>query len=433
MEALLDEWPSMHSVLWYWAYSGASFWGEDSPLPVNCNGLLVAFADGCVEAIDAHRTGGNRSTPVFIDGFEMTYNMHDWWSIRSAGLVTRNAYRVSAVPGAFNRTVQAGFGFCFDCGGGIAVWGSLGVYGFPDGKSAPTWQQAGRQKHQWFSDTEKLHRNIFPPATFEDTLTNMLIEADPDAIIWLWSADEVEPFGKNCGAPWSNCNPHPNYGLHERYLTAVVSARNNANCSNTQHFDRAPDLDLRVVAEHHRGSWDQPEELQLTGAISRCACANLSLCRPLTHTVDKEVFAFSAPDTVDGWRSFDFSVITTIGVWGNIDPELVCHAHQHGVRVVAGAGSGPVSWLNNATARAAAVSFHVEEIVAGGLDGLSLDIEKQSDDASGMTQFVQELRGAMSVNNTHLQLTFCLGSRPSTSGGYNVTALSESLDFILPM
>lgn len=170
----------------YWAYSGASFWGEDSPLPVNCNGLLVAFADGVVQAIDAQRAGGHQA-PVFIDGFEMTYNMHDWWSIRSAGLVSRNAYRLSAVPEAFNRTVRAGFGFCFDCGGGIAVWGSLGVYGFPDGKSAPTWQQAGLQKHQFYSDTEKLHRNIFPPATFEDTLTNMLIEADPDAVIWLWS------------------------------------------------------------------------------------------------------------------------------------------------------------------------------------------------------------------------------------------------------
>lgn len=442
MKALLDEWPSMRTVLWYWAYSGASFWGEDSPLHVNCNGLLVAFADGCVQAIDTQSYDGDRTPPVFIDGFEMTYNMHDWWSIRSAGLVSRNAYRMSAVPEAFNRTVRAGFGFCFDCGGGIAVWGSLGVYGFPDGRSAPTWQQAGRQKHQFWSDTDKLHRNIFPPGSFEDTLTNMLIEADPEAIIWLWSADEVEPFGKNCGPPWSNCNPHPNYGLHERYLKALAAARRNANCSNAQQPERERTLDANRGIDFqnpHAIAEETPRELQLIGGTKPCSCANASLCKPLNRTVTKEVFAFSAPSfstapsEPDGWHSFNFSTITTIGVWGDIDPELVCYAHQHGVRVVAGAGSGPVDWLDNSTARAAAVSFHVKTIADSGLDGISLDIEKQSTDATGMTLFVQELRKAMKADNAHLQLSFCLGSRPSVKGGYNVTALSESLDFILPM
>jgi hypothetical protein len=75
----------------------------------------------------------------------------------------------------------------------------------------------------------------------------------------------------------------------------------------------------------------------------------------------------------------------------------------------------------------------LETIADSGLDGISLDIEKQSTDATGMTLLVQELRKAMKADNAHLQLSFCLGSRPSVKGGYNVTALSESLDFILPM
>lgn len=244
---------------------------------------------------------------------------------------------------------------------------------------------------------------------------------------------EVEPFGKNCGPPWSNCNPHPNYGLHKRYLSALAAARSNANCSSVQHSDQTADDHNGAAAAHISSSGEDPRELQLIGATSPCACVDVSLCKPLTHSVGKEVFAFTAPDTVDGWRSFNFSVMTTIGVWGAVDPQLVCHAHKHGVRVVAGAGSGPVGWLDNATARAAAVSYHVKTIVAAGLDGLSLDIEKQSNDADGMTLFVQELRQGMLANNPHLQLTFCLGSRPSTGGGYNVTALAESLDFILPM
>jgi hypothetical protein len=108
-------------------------------------------------------------------------------------------------------------------------------------------------------------------------------------------------------------------------------------------------------------------DVRLIGVVQPCACANASRCKPLARTVEREVFTFSPPDTPNGWRSFDLSTITTIEVWDDVDPMLVCHAHERSVRLVACAGSGPIAWLESATARAAAAAYHVKAIASDGL------------------------------------------------------------------
>lgn len=34
------------------------------------------------------------------------------------------------------------------------------------------------------------------------------------------------------------------------------------------------------------------------------------------------------------WKSYDWSLITTVAVFGNYDSELMCYAHSQGARVV---------------------------------------------------------------------------------------------------
>ena len=160
MSAVLREWPEIETVLFYWAHSGAAWWGRSAPLPSNINGLLVAFADGTLAAVDGLRESGGRvHVPMVIDGFEMSYNMHAFEDFSSAVSLIRSGWKLSAVPAAFNRTMRAGLGFCFDC--------------TPD-VSGPLPPPSLGQKHLWFSEAENLHRNNFPPATFSDVLTSML-------------------------------------------------------------------------------------------------------------------------------------------------------------------------------------------------------------------------------------------------------------------
>jgi hypothetical protein len=66
-----------------------------------------------------------------------------------------------------------------------------------------------------------------------------------------------------------------------------------------------------------------------------CPCNNTELCKPITKVYRKEVFAFHwEMKTKPGlWRNYNWSMITTIAVFGNLDPDLLCHAHAHGARV----------------------------------------------------------------------------------------------------
>ena len=46
------------------------------------------------------------------------------------------------------------------------------------------------------------------------------------------------------------------------------------------------------------------------------------------------MFAFVLNTTKSTWLTFDWKKLTTIVLFDFIDAELVCHAHQHNVRVL---------------------------------------------------------------------------------------------------
>ena len=91
---------------------------------------------------------------------------------------------------------------------------------------------------------------------------------------------------------------------------------------------------------------DQPL-LTISGSAS-CSCASASLCAPLTTNPAREVFMFSSPgtpnedkappDSESDWRSLPWDVMTTVALVGPMNMEMLCHAHERGVRVVFGWG-----------------------------------------------------------------------------------------------
>ena len=121
----------------------------------------------------------------------------------------------------------------------------------------------------------------------------------------------------------------------------------------------------------------------------------------------------------------------------HIDPNLVCHAHAQGVRVVRSAPfptQNRTALLSDPKVRAAWVAVWMGRIKAQGIDGLTLDIEQYTGLPAPLTALVTELYTAMKAHNPHLQLSFALGIFPDgQASSYNHADLSKVLDFIIPM
>ena len=103
-----------------------------------------------------------------------------------------------------------------------------------------------------------------------------------------------------------------------------------------------------------------------------CPCSNPKLCEPITKPRSQEdVYAFHTTGNTS-WQHYDWSQITTVCVFGKVDPNLLCKAHSVGARVTLGAG-GPLtgSW-NDTAAVAAWVAASVARVKAAQADGIHL-------------------------------------------------------------
>ncbi|XP_071542121.1 di-N-acetylchitobiase-like [Panulirus ornatus] len=141
-----------------------------------------------------------------------------------------------------------------------------------------------------------------------------------------------------------------------------------------------------------------------------CPCDNQLLCMPLANAKDrnpsaphvqefirktqkKEVFAFVLDCDASLWGKFNWSKLSTIALVGFYDPDLVCYAHHHGVRVVK-LGNIPTSDLPNATARRNWVKLHASDVALKFMDGINIDFEDAIDpntpEQTGLSKLVQE-------------------------------------------
>ena len=81
-------------------------------------------------------------------------------------------------------------------------------------------------------------------------------------------------------------------------------------------------------------------------ASSACPCADPSLCEPIKGSAKNEVFGFVTSQT--NWPGYNWTLLTTVALFTEMNASLLCHAHSMGVRVVLSA-SYPTTELQNYT------------------------------------------------------------------------------------
>lgn len=113
------------------------------------------------------------------------------------------------------------------------------------------------------------------------------------------------------------------------------------------------------------------------GCCSGCPCSNETLCQPIQRAGPEEIYAFHIDGTVNGslddWKLFDWSRITTLCLYGTLAPELLCHAHAHNVRITLGNGGTGYDFTEPAVN--AWVNATVQKVQMMFVDGINIDLE----------------------------------------------------------
>ena len=117
------------------------------------------------------------------------------------------------------------------------------------------------------------------------------------------------------------------------------------------------------------------------------------------------------------WQEYDWSQITTVCVFGVVDPQMLCKAHSVGARVTLGAGGPPSGSWNDTTAVATWVKAGVARVKAAMADGLNLDVEVGADDpqqVDALTPAVKQMADAMHAAQPGSHVTFDAPSEGET-------------------
>lgn len=188
---------------------------------------------------------------------------------------------------------------------------------------------------------------------------------------------------------------------------------------------------------------------------SPCPCKDKLLCLPLAQAMNenataphvlnyikksekKEVFAFVVKCNASVWGKFNWSKLTTVALANFYDTDLVCHAHQHGVRVVK-LGNFPTDQLSNKTARKEWIKLQTSQIILYFLDGINIDYEDALDpftpEQYGLTSLVKETADAFHSTLPGLQVSFDVAWSAKGIDGryYEYKKIAEYSDVIFIM
>ncbi|XP_066480677.1 di-N-acetylchitobiase-like [Tiliqua scincoides] len=167
-----------------------------------------------------------------------------------------------------------------------------------------------------------------------------------------------------------------------------------------------------------------------------CPCQDPSLCNPISGSRDFEVFVFDLGGK--NWMFYDWSQITTVAAFGKYDPELMCHAHSKGSRVVM-KGNTSVKKIVKSAVRAAWISQQMKLAKEQYMDGININIEeevsKDSDEYFALTALVKETTGVFHKEIPGSQVTFDVPWSPECidSKCYNYSGIADSCDFLFVM
>lgn len=185
----------------------------------------------------------------------------------------------------------------------------------------------------------------------------------------------------------------------------------------------------------HQGIRSPLPRLSVTDVQDDCPCSNPSYCEPISGRRDFEVFGF-AGGTGGDWETFDWSTVTTVA-WGS-DPQLMCHAHAHGARIISAPPAG-MPLTGDSSVRAKWIAGAIAATKAHHLDGITFDYESPMDWNSSQVDWystlVRETTEAYHKAIPGSQVSVCVAWAPDDIDGraYDYVALAEGSDYLYQM
>ncbi|KAJ7332549.1 hypothetical protein JRQ81_014729 [Phrynocephalus forsythii] len=167
-----------------------------------------------------------------------------------------------------------------------------------------------------------------------------------------------------------------------------------------------------------------------------CPCPDPDLCAPISGARDFEVFVFDVGGKT--WKSYDWSQITTVAVFGKYDSELLCYAHSKGSRIVLN-GDISLKKIIDPVARADWIKEKIDLAKKQYMDGINIDIEqrvkKRSAKYDALTALVKETTETFHKEIPGSQVTFDVAWSPECIDHrcYNYSAIATCCDFLFVM
>lgn len=167
-----------------------------------------------------------------------------------------------------------------------------------------------------------------------------------------------------------------------------------------------------------------------------CPCETQELCQQIRDERDFEVFVFDVGGSA--WKSYNWSLVTTVAAFGKYDPELMCYAHKQGARLVL-KGDVHLTFMVDPNNRTAWITDKVNLAKEQFLDGINLDLEQAvsvgSPEYAALTALVRETTETFHREIPGSQVSFDVAWSPDCIDGrcYDYVAIAESSDLLFVM
>ncbi|XP_077439875.1 di-N-acetylchitobiase [Vanacampus margaritifer] len=167
-----------------------------------------------------------------------------------------------------------------------------------------------------------------------------------------------------------------------------------------------------------------------------CPCERAELCHQIRDERDFEVFVFDVGGKT--WKSYNWSVVTTVATFGKYDSELMCYAHSKGARVVL-KGDVHLAYIVDQNNRTGWIRDKVDLAKNQFMDGINIDIEQAVEEGSpeyfALTDLVKETTEAFHKEIPGSQVSFDVAWSPKCIDKrcYDYVTIAESCDLLFVM
>ncbi|XP_010794859.1 di-N-acetylchitobiase-like [Notothenia coriiceps] len=167
-----------------------------------------------------------------------------------------------------------------------------------------------------------------------------------------------------------------------------------------------------------------------------CPCERPELCEQIRDERDFEVYVFDVGGKT--WKSYNWSMVTTVAAFGKYDAELMCYAHSKGARLVL-KGDVHLPYIVDQDNRTAWITEKVNLAKSQFMDGINIDIEQAVDEGSSeyraLTYLVKGTTEAFHREIPGSQVSFDVAWSPNCIDKrcYDYVAIAESCDLLFVM